>query len=129
MNQPPKVFVTICNIAQMPADKINQAWLDLSEKVISEFIEWLIKESGLSQNQLKSLETMLQEVVNDKTPKGNNVLDLVKPILSEVQKKEAIDKYSDLFVTNLNSFYTTLKESMTFEQKQVTDSYIKTTYA
>lgn len=128
MNQPPKVFTTICNIIEMPTEKINQTWLDISEKVISEFIEWLINEGSLAEDQLKSLEKVLSEAANGKTPEGNQIFELVTPILKEDQKSQAMNKYSDLFVSNLEGFYTTLKETMTLEQKQVADSYTKTSY-
>lgn len=129
MNQPPKVFTTICNIIEMSTDKIVQAWLDVSEKVINEFIGWLVNDSDLTEDQFKSLESVLLKVTNSQTSGGNKILDLVAPTLNEDQKNKATNMYADLFVKNLDGFYTGLKETMTLEQKQVADSYTKTSYA
>lgn len=125
----PSNFVTICNIVEWPADKINQAWQDLSEKVTEEFIEWLVNEGNLAENQQKTLGVLLTEISDNKFTPGDTFLDLVDPILNEDQKKMALDKHGKLFVENLETFYTNLKETMTMEQKQVADSYIESLYA
>jgi len=129
MAKVPSNFVTICSIVEMPTAKINQAWQDLSEKVTNEFIKWLVNEANLTENQQQSLGVSLTEIANNKFTPGDTILDLVDPILNEDQKKAASDKYGKLFVEDLETFYTNLKETMTMEQKQVADSYIESLYA
>ncbi len=129
MTKIPSNFVTICNIVEWPAEKINQAWQDLSERVTEKFIEWLVNEGNLAENQQKSLGVLLTEIANNKFAPGDTILSLVDPTLNENQKKAASDKYGKLFVENLETFYTNLKETMTMEQKQVADSYIESLYA
>lgn len=129
MTKIPSNFVTICSIAETPTEKINQAWQDLSERVTGGFIEWLINESNLSENQQKSLGRLLTEIANNKFIPGDTILSLVDPVLVEDQKKAASDKYDKLFVENLETFYTNLKETMTMEQKQIADSYTESLYA
>lgn len=129
MTKIPNNFVTVCGIAEMPTEKINQAWRDLSEKVTEEFIEWLVNEGNLVENQQKSLGRLLTEIADNKFAHGDTILSLVDPVLVEDQKKAASDKYGKLFVENLETFYTNLKETMTMEQKQVADSYTKSLYA
>lgn len=128
MNQQPKVFTTICNIAEMPTDKVNQTWHDLSEKVIGDFLNYLIQENDLNEEQEKSLEEILTNVNSENKPTEDSVINLVSPILNENQKDEAIKKFAELFSSNLESFYAAIKKSMTVEQRQVADSYLKSSY-
>ncbi|MBI2326231.1 hypothetical protein HYU91_02475 [Candidatus Collierbacteria bacterium] len=129
MAKVPSNFVTICNIVEWSTDKINQAWQDLSEKVTSEFIEWLVNEGNLAENQQKSLGVSLMEISDNKFAPGDTILGLIDPILNEDQKKTASDRYAKLSIENLETFYANLKETMTMEQKQVADSYIESLYA
>jgi len=129
MGKIPSNFVTICSIAEKSTDKINQAWQDLSEKISRKFIEWLINEGNLAENQQKSLGELLTEIADNKFAPGDTILNLVDPILDEGQRKTASDKYGNIFVENLEIFYTNLKKTMTMEQKQVADSYIESLYA
>lgn len=125
---PPKMFTTICAIAEVPDEKINQNWQDTFEKVISDFLNWLINETGLTEKQQGLLEKALTDIVNSQLAKDKSILELVRPILDENQQDEAVDKFAELFTINLENFYTTIKNTMTLEQKQVADSYIKTSY-
>lgn len=128
MNKTPDTFATVCKIVGMSEEEINKSWISFSEGVINNFIEWLVKEGNLSEEQLKTLETLFVEVTNGKATQDNGLVDLVAPILNPDQKDKAVTKFAALFVENLENFYRDLRKKMTMEQKQVTDSYIKVSY-
>lgn len=112
----------------MPAEKITQSWRDIIEKVINDFIGWLVNDSDLNEGQQKSLEVLLTDIKDGKPCSSSNIVDLVAPILNVDQKDKAIGRFAELFVANLESFYTDLKRTMTQEQKKVADSYIQLSY-
>lgn len=128
MDKIPETFATVCKIVGMSEEEINKSWISISEGVINSFVEWLIKEGDLSEERLKTLETLFIEVTSGKATQGDGLVDLVAPILNQDQKDKAITKFAALFVENLENFYRDLRGKMTMEQKQVTDSYTKAAY-
>lgn len=125
LNTSPKSFITICKIAEIPEEEIQPLWLNIWEKSISELLNWLTSDIDLSDEQLGKTEEVFANIGNSGHEKS--IIELLKPILDDNQLKMITDKFADLLTTNLDGFYTDLKAKMTLEQKQVLDSFIKST--
>lgn len=127
MNLAPRSFLDICAITDISEDKAQTIWLDIWEKTILEFLTWLVKDVDLSYEQTKKLGDIMSSIV-DKTSGDYNILELIAPILREDQTRLVTEKFAQLFTTNLDDFYTDLKNKMTVEQKQVVNSFVKVAY-
>lgn len=125
VNNAPKSFLTICKMAGFSEDKIQFLWIDVWEKTISGFLEWLIKDLDLNNEQLQKLEELFLTIENRESKQS--ILASLELILSEGQMRLAAEKFAGLFTVNLDNFYTNLRSKMNMEQKQVVDSFIKLT--
>lgn len=110
-------------MAGVSEDKIQSLWIDIWEKTTSGFLEWLIKNLDLNNEQLQKLEELFMTIDNWKSKQS--ILASLELILSEGQMRLVTDKFAGFFTANLDNFYTDLRSKMNMEQKQVVDSFIK----
>lgn len=116
----PENFVTICKIAGLSPEKIAKAWEDVQKKTLEEFFKWLAQEANLTSEQQQKV------VEKSKDPKG--VWEMIAPILDDKQLTVAADKMAEVMLDNLEGFYNSLRQIMTFEARQVADAYTKNEY-
>jgi hypothetical protein len=122
----PENFVTICKIAGLSPEKIGKTWEDIQKKILEGFFKWLSQDGGLTDEQKKKLlEIMGNEA---KITEAGGVWEAMAPLLSDEQLPVAADKMAEAMLDNLEAFYNSLRQIMTFEQRQVADAYIKNEY-
>jgi hypothetical protein len=102
-------------------DKANNVWLDIWEKSSQEFVAWLADSEDIPQEQRKRVA---EKFAAFDRSRENSVLSLALQSLEEPYLGTAIDKYADLLLTNLDSFYTSSFDRLTVDQKQAVSSFL-----
>lgn len=116
----PSVFSTVCKIAGLNDADVNAAWTDVWNEGAFTVQGWI--------NEFVKEKPELLEKLGQKRDGQNTQSDLERFAgeLSADDQKKLLEKCSEIMVQNMDSFFGRLKEKMTFEQRQVADSYLKT---
>ncbi len=118
MEEIPRAFVTFCRISGMSDERTVDAWKKLWEKVENEWEEKVATGNILKEEQI----TQLEKIVPGSDKK---VTELLMTVLDGNQKQKGMELLGQVVADNLSSFYSNIKDTMSMEQRQVADSFIK----
>ena len=124
---PPPDFSFLFNVAGKTPEEAKTAWDSLNKTACSDFLTWLVKNSGLNKKELGKLETVLNGIIKKEIP-GENYLEAVLGVLDKKKKTAAVDKLAEVFAGNLRKTWENLKENAGVEEKSALENYLKTRY-
>src|SRR3989338_10893545 len=99
MDTSPKLLEDMGRIAGLNSDQIKNKWFEVRRVSIIQFMNYILREIGLDDNQLQQFYALCQKTVKEKTL-DNNIIELISPILDEKQKKKALRKFAVILHEN-----------------------------
>ena len=124
MDTSPKLLEDMGRIAGLNSDQIKNKWFEVRRVSIIQFLNYILREIGLDDNQLQQFYALCQKTVKEKTL-DNNIIELISPILDEKQKKQALRKFAVILHENTKILIIEIQTHMTMDQKQVFSAYQK----
>ncbi len=104
MNPAPSTFVNFCKDYQLSEEQAQNHWVDIWKETTTIFLNWLLSNANLTHEELKKLETRLNQYVSDDND-VRNILGVVIPILDDEKATIAYDMFASIFVEKLTVFY------------------------
>ncbi|CAN5137134.1 hypothetical protein BH09PAT2_BH09PAT2_02370 [soil metagenome] len=101
MYKAPVAFIESCKEYSINENDAQKKWEKIWSQTIEQFLIWIIDNPNLSEDTLNDLNELFQSVIEKDTDKG--LLELIKPILTEAEYIDSIEKLSDLYFENLNN--------------------------
>lgn len=128
MNKPSPNFLKICELGKIEPGQTERLWLEIWQKAIRNFLNWLIHENNLSPEQSQSLLEVMESIKKD-GPKDKSVIDWVFPLLSEEQKIVSSQRFTAMLLDSFHEFYQEVIIHLTSEKQVLVEDYLKNTYA
>ena len=103
-------FISLCQQGNYSQDQINSFWQLINKNTIVEFFSWLINHADLSIPQLKQLDNLFNQILDQESVVQVDLMELLKPVLTKKQIPLVQKKLSQMYLMQLDSFFTELKK-------------------